>query len=218
LRAQVRGPLLEAVRSFALRVLPGVSREFQRILERNGALIEAVCAQRGASIFLDASKEPNRLLYLSRSGRWPLKAVHLVRDGRGVLQSMVKRVLRRPSSVFRDRPAMVVTLAKHWRRVNQACECVLARLPAERWVRVRYEDVCSDPQGAIGPIFRLLGIDPMGLPEDFRQIEHHVLGNHMRLKQGRIALDEQWREALSPEDLATFDRIAGNVNRRYGYV
>ena len=113
---------------------------------------------------------------------------------------------------------MVVALAKHWRRVNQACECVLARLPVERWVRVRYEDVCSDPQGAIGPIFRLLGVEPVELPEDFRQIEHHVLGNHMRLKQDRIALDEQWREALSPEDLATFERIAGDVNRRYGYV
>jgi len=218
LRAQVRGPLLEAARSFALRALPGLSREFQRILGRNGAVIEAVCALRGAAIFLDGSKEPNRLLYMSRSGRWPVTAVHLVRDGRGVLQSMVKRVLRRPTPVFRERPAMIAALARHWRRVNRACERVLARLPAERRIRVRYEDVCSDPQGAIEPIFRLLGIDPVELPADFRQIEHHVLGNHMRLKQGRIALDEQWREALSPEDLATFERIAGDLNRRYGYV
>jgi len=218
LRAQVRGPLIEAARSLALRVLPGASREFQGILERNRALIDAVCALRGASIFLDGSKEPNRLQYLSQSDHWPMKVVHLVRDGRGVLQSRVKRALRRPSSARKDRPTLVAALAKHWRDVNLACERVIARLPAERWVRVRYEDVCREPQGSIQPIFRLLGIDPIELPEDFREIEHHVLGNYMRLKDGHIALDEQWRTALSPADLATFERIAGRINRRYGYV
>lgn len=218
LRAQVRGPLLEAARSLALRVLPGASRELQGILERNRALIDAVCALRGASIFLDGSKEPNRLQYLSQSAHWPVKFVHLVRDGRGVLQSMIKRVLRRPRAARRSRPSLVAALARHWRRVNLACERVIARLPAERWVRVRYEDVCREPQGSIQPIFRLLGIDPIELPEDFREIEHHILGNYMRLKDGRIALDEQWRTALSPEDLATFERVAGRINRRYGYV
>jgi len=218
LRAQVGGPLLEAARSLALRVLPGASREFQGILERNRALIDAACAQRGASIFLDGSKEPNRLKYLSESRHWSVKALHLVRDGRGVLQSLAKRVLRRPTAVFKDRPTMIAALAMHWRRVNEACERVLARLPPERWLRVRYEDVCRDPQASIQPIFRLLGTDPIELPEDFREIEHHVLGNHMRLRDGRITLDEQWRAALSPEDLATFECVAGDTNRRYGYV
>ena len=40
----------------------------------------------------------------------------------------------------------------------------------------------------------------------------------MRLKStSEIRLDEKWRKTLSPEDLAVFDRVAGPMNRKYGY-
>ena len=32
-----------------------------------------------------------------------------------------------------------------------------------------------------------------------------------------IQLDERWQNTLSKQDLAEFDRIAGDVNQRYGY-
>jgi hypothetical protein len=41
----------------------------------------------------------------------------------------------------------------------------------------------------------------------------------MRLDwQGDVKLDESWRQSLSPEDLQTFARVAGDLNRRYGYA
>jgi hypothetical protein len=45
------------------------------------------------------------------------------------------------------------------------------------------------------------------------------VGNGMRLDtSSEIQLDERWREVLGPEELATFDQVAGDVNRRLGYV
>jgi hypothetical protein len=40
----------------------------------------------------------------------------------------------------------------------------------------------------------------------------------MRLdRTSDIQLDEAWRDALTAADLATFDAVAGDLNRRLGY-
>lgn len=39
-----------------------------------------------------------------------------------------------------------------------------------------------------------------------------------RLHETKIRLDESWRTQLSPDDLETFEKIAGRMNRRLGYV
>jgi hypothetical protein len=214
-RARVRGTWFEALRSLALRLLPGAAQEFQGILERNRVMIETICGARGARVFLDSSKEPNRLKYMIQSGLWNVKPVHLVRDGRGVTQSLLRRALRRRPG---NRRKELCASARHWRRVNEACEQVIGLLPPEATARVRYEDLCREPGSTLEPILRLIGERPVAVPEDFRSIEHHILGNVMRLHRTGIAVDESWKEALRPEDLAEFDEIAGDMNRRYGYV
>ena len=56
-------------------------------------------------------------------------------------------------------------------------------------------------------------------PEFFRSVEHHILGNRMRLRhETTIALDEKWRTMLDERALAAFDTVAGPMNRRYGYA
>jgi hypothetical protein len=215
-RASVRGALLEAGRSLALRMLPAAAREFGRILERNQLLIDAICKLRGTRVFLDGSKEPNRLKYMIQSGLWNVKAVHLVRDGRGVAHSLLKLALRkRPGS---DRRTELRACARHWRRVNEACEQVLELLPRESIVRIRYEDLCRQPEATLEPVLGLIGERAVRIPEDFRSIDHHIVGNVMRLREGHIKLDEKWHAGLSHEELAEFDRIAGDMNRLYGYV
>jgi hypothetical protein len=206
LGAQVRGPALEAARSLALRVLPTPSREFRRILERNRIFIETICSLRGTETFLDASKDPIRLKYMIESGLWDVKAVHLIRDGRGTTRSYMKRRMGMPEA------------ALDWRRTNEACERVLSQLPRGSWLKLRYEDLCRDPDAALEPIFRLIGEEPPAVRGAPGSGELHILGNPMRLKYtGTIELKEGWQTELSPHDLATFDRIAGDLNRRHGY-
>ena len=215
-RAPIRAPWLEALRPLALGLLPGAAREFREIVERNQVLIDAICERRGSRVFVDGSKEPTRLKYMIESGLWNVKPVHLIRDGRGFTNSQTLKALRRrPES---DRRTELRAHARHWRRVNEACEQVIGMVASDSWVRVRYEDLCRNTVATLEPILGLIGERPVDVPADFRSIEHHILGNVMRLREGRIKLDETWKEGLAPDELAEFDEIAGDMNRRYGYV
>jgi hypothetical protein len=114
---------------------------------------------------------------------------------------------------------MMAQAALGWQRSNEEAEHLLARLDRSRWIEVRYEQVCADPKGVLRRIFGFLGVDPDRSVVDFRSVDHHVVGNGMRLDAtSQIQLDERWKSALSPEELAVFDRIAGRLNRRYGYA
>ena len=64
-----------------------------------------------------------------------------------------------------------------------------------------------------------LDLDPDRLEMDLRSVEHNVIGNFMRLdSSSRIEVDERWRSFLTNDELEDFDRVAGDLNRRYGYT
>jgi hypothetical protein len=214
-RTRVRGRAFERARKLALRALPGAWRELNAILERNRVLIEVICHLEGKPVFLDDSKEPSRLMHMLNSGLWNVKVVYLVRDGRGVAHS----ILRRHKRFHPDVPASGDAAAHEWRQTQESIERVLDRLPSDSWVKIRYEDVCADPRTALQPVLRLIGQGGVPLHEEFRAGQHHILGNYMRLRAGeQVSLNEKWRTELSAEELAGFERVAGDLNRRHGYV
>src|SRR6185437_2355543 len=136
-----------------------------------------------------------------------IKVIWLVRDGRAVANSM----LGHGTKNMRD-------AAISWRRNNEAAERVLEGMPTSQWMHVCYEEMCKDPQGMLTKICGFLGMDTGAITLDFRSRAQHVLGNDMRLKSGSdIRVDERWRTKLTKEDLATFEEIAGDLNKKYGY-
>jgi len=108
--------------------------------------------------------------------------------------------------------------AREWRRSNEEAECLLARLDRSRWTEVRYEDLCADVEGTLRRLFGFVGVEAPASGARLRGFDHHVIGNGMRLDTTtEVRLDERWREALTPDDLAEFEREAGALNRRLGY-
>ena len=109
--------------------------------------------------------------------------------------------------------------AREWRKTHEECERLRRRLPSDAWLRVRYEDLCREPDRVLAGVLHLIGEPPTKILSDFRSIEHHILGNVMRLRSDRkIELSERWRSALGSQELAAFDRVAGDLNRHYGYT
>lgn len=109
--------------------------------------------------------------------------------------------------------------AWEWRRSQEANEAALARMPRNRWTEVRYEELCADPEATLRRLLAFLDLDPDSVRLDFRAVQQHVIGNGMRFDTtSAIKLDDRWKTALTPEQLATFDRIAGDLNRRLGYA
>ena len=230
LRPLHRGPAMEALRDAALSISVAWRRSLPRIQARNAALAETVCEIHRVRIVVDSSKVGVRLKYLLRNPQLDVKVIRLIRDGRAVATTYIDPARfadardpgLRGGGAGGDRHGEQLTMAqaaREWLRSNEEAEHVLARMDRARWTDVRYEELCRQPAETLGRLFEFLGVDPTLAAKDFRQVEHHVLGNGMRLDtSAEIVLDERWRGALPPGDLETFDRIAGGMNRRYGYT
>lgn len=230
LRPLHRGRVLEAVRDAALWISPTWRAHLPAIQARNAALIEAVCQTTDSDVIVDSSKIATRLKYLLRNPSLDVRVIRLIRDGRGVALAYIdpERFADAASEELRgggmgldrdDERLTTVQAAHEWRRSNEEAEQLLAGLDPSRWTEVRYEDLCTEPDAALDRLFGFLEVDPGRAVRDFRSVAHHVVGNGMRLDStSEIRLDERWKSVLTEGDLAAFDSVAGDLNRRYGYV
>ncbi len=193
--------------------------EYQR---RNRALYEAVSRVGGKAMIVESSLSPRRAYVLSTTPGIELYLVHLVRDGRGVIwshQNPEKRALRKS---FRPAPAWQTT--RYWISANLQSAYVYSRLPAERRMRLRYEDFGTDPDAALGRLGAFAREDLSGLLTPDRAIRqpapvrHTPGGNRVRLmKEVQVRSDLGWMEHLPAKDRTLFWLCAGWLARSYGY-
>jgi len=208
MRASVRGPMFETARTIGQRVLPASRRRLHDVVLRNEALIEAILALQGGSMFLDGSKDPNRLKFFWDAGRWEIKVVCMIRDGRGTSASFMKH-----EGFGMERAAF------EWRRTCEEMIRLEQYLPRDAWMMLKYEDLCRDIDARLRAAFDFAGLRIGDSLPDPGGTAHHVIGNTMRLAAlSDIRLDETWRERLTADELTTFKRVAGALNRRYGYM
>jgi hypothetical protein len=205
-RHRHRGRALELARDAFIVLSPACRRAFPRIVRTNEVFVEAATELTGRPIFVDASKDATRLKYLRRIPSFRTKVIYMVRDGRGVMRSFMKHY-----------GASAQAGAREWAGAQREIACALRAVPASARLLLRYEDLCADPRGAMERVFRFIGVAPEPVSA-FRSVEHHILGNAMRLDgRSEIRLDARWMEELGPAELQVFDRIAGAENRRLGY-
>lgn len=207
LRAVQRGPLFETARSIGLKVVPEARRELKRLLDRHETLVQVVTGIKGCNTFLDTSKRPERALYMRRIPSFDVKVIHLVRDGRAVSWSSMKNLGIGPEAA-----------ADSWVADNRASEQARRWFPSDRWMTLRHEDVCARPDDMLKKVYDFIGVPAKDGVNDFRAAEQHIIGNRMRLANTtEIRLDERWKQALTPEQMAAIEQRVAPLNRRYGY-
>ncbi|MEK6677767.1 MAG: sulfotransferase [Planctomycetota bacterium] len=206
-RAKLRGPIFEILRSLLLNCSPSVHAAWTTVQDVNRAVIETALRIQDGTIFLDASKDPVRIKHLMDSNHYTVRLIQLIRDGRAVTHSACK-----------NKAQTAIHAATDWRSTHEQIERLAKKVPSADFLRVRYEDLCKNANSALGNIFTFLQLDPDEAAKNPNAIFHHILGNKMRLKPiASIQLDESWRRALAHEDCCDFERIAGKMNRSYGY-
>lgn len=187
--------------------LPPIRRRMARANSTTWALARAVLEVTGKSVFVDTARDHQRPKYLAAEPRLELRAIHLTRDPRGNVVS-----------IMRHTGVGVEKAARQWSHYNVEADRVRRYLPADRWMQLKYEDLCDDPQGTLDEIATFLGLAPAPLPGDLAVAGQHIIGNSMRLSGvGEIRLDERWREALGQDDLETIARVVGDTPSRLGY-
>jgi hypothetical protein len=179
----------------------------QRI-NRSIELAEILCEQKGVRVFVDTSKNPLQIRHLARSPGVNLKVISLVRDGRGVMSSLMKKEGRSPKEAISD-----------WLYGNKHLVRAMQPLPAESKMFIRLEDVCKSPQEILIDLFNFIGVST-DCDLDFSLANRHIVGNGMRMKfDGEVKVpDESWKKHLEPKDLELFEKSAGEINRSFGYL
>jgi len=206
-RARNRGPIFEGLRQTALVATPICRERWPSIAALNLAVIEAALELRNATAFVDGSKDPTRLTHLIATGHYDVFMIHLIRDGRGVVRSAVKNKGQAAEGAARD-----------WVRTHRQIERIASDLGPSRALTLHYESLCKSLQAQMARIQEFLRLKAPFDLDHLTECEHHILGNAMRLTfDGRVALDESWRQLSQERDLQQFNRCAAAMSRRYGY-
>jgi hypothetical protein len=212
LHAQVRGKVFETIRDLFIRFVPRINRTFHRIIEKNRLMVEEICKLQECDLFLDDSKDPNRLIYFIESGLWDVNVIRMHRDGRAQCNSFKRRS---PEGVGYKESAV------EWKKTIKQMDRACSYLSAEKVHTIRYEDLCADPNKAMEAIWGFLQIENANIDwkqVDLKKFSHHILGNNMRLKETiYISLDEKWKSAVTQDELMEFEQICGQINRELGY-
>ncbi|MGB1139721.1 MAG: sulfotransferase [Halioglobus sp.] len=138
------------------------------------------------------------------------KMLHVVRDGRDVAVSWLKEWFG---------PGSVREAAKKWAEhveVNREW----GRRNPDRYLELRYEDLAEDLEEGIRRLSSFMGI-PAGEYAAGSSALAEVLStspSHAGMKK-IVAADNvaKWRSAMSPQDVAVFERMAGQTLLSSGY-
>jgi len=176
-----------------MRVLNGKSlaeldvfseRDRNPISAPNVLMFKAIEAVSGKSIIVDSSKLPGRLSYLMKFRELGVYPVHLVRDAKGQIASVMRKHGGFLKNIFR------------YELVHEQIHRKLKSIPH---TIVHYEDLVRQPESNLRRI-----LQPLGLDFDARQLswaageKHIVAGNHMRWETtSELVLDDRWRQGLS---------------------
>lgn len=229
LKPLVRRPYMELIRDSLLNLSPLWRRQLPLLQQRNADYVRAVANQAGVDTVIDSSKIGIRLKYLLKNKDLDIKVIWIVRDGRGVSLAYknpseyadAKDPKHRGGGAGRtqEQGRNVATGAHEWLRCNQETQAVLATMNKDSWLQVHYEDICNNTSATLDSIFDFIGVCPTQKRLDFKTVEHHVVGNGMRLDSSEaIILDDRWKTELTADELEHFEEIAGGYQRSLGYV
>jgi len=201
-----------------------IARRLEELPTVLGRLYAAIAEHAGARVIVDSSKLPPYGELLRHVPGVDASYVHLVRDPRATAYSWsrAKPLPERDGGVMQRQGA--AKSAALWTLWNGAAEG-LWRGEAERYLRVRYEDVIARPQPEIARMLALVGEPADGLPfVSDHEVElrptHGVAGNPSRFTTGVVALraDTEWRRAMRTRDRAVVNAISWPLLLRHGYV
>lgn len=184
------------------------SNRWQKLKQTYVALCNVVSDISKKEIIVDSTRSYRRIYKLYCEYPNLIKVLYLVRDGRAVCHSNVRKL------GFPMKKA-----AKQWKNTYMRGGKLLARLPDESKLFLKYEEICKNPEKEARRVAEFLSINfEYNMLSISSGVGHSIAGNIMKYKPNNsINLNEAWRKELSQEELRQFNLIAGNVNREFGY-
>jgi len=193
---------------FGMDAVKTLTRKFQEGLDVRFALYDAILAKQKADVVIDSSKFYLDGIALYKHRPELTRVILLTRDGRGVMNSNLKRNVSEKQSVQ--------SWLTYYERILPLLE---TNVDPQHVLRVRYEDLTEDPTKELTRICEFIGtvFEPSML--DFASHVHHITNaNDMRFStSSTIRRDTSWQDNLSEQNLRYFKQRAGRLNLELGY-
>lgn len=191
----------------AKEVLSYTIEESQEWAQANEELLTCIARQSEAKLLVDASKFFSRCYLLQRSGMFNLRIIHLIRDGRAIVNSYARKY-----DQFRIgfRRWLIPSLGALYLRPQVKSSC---------WLGVKYEALADQP---IKSLRRICGFLEIPFEPEMIHYRRHpyfgIFGNRMAKRNDeRIYLDNAWKQELSLNYRLRFALLGGWLNALYGY-
>lgn len=149
---------------------------------------------------IDASKDPIRLNYLLKRKEYNYYAVHIIRDPRGVCWSKMKPLKKDlENGVQKDLKSVhYLSTIKSLYMNTLLVALVKRKIPKKQFIKIKYEDLISQPERFVWEIQRVTGLDCNSLIEQLESASglsqsHNVAGNRLRMrKKIKLRFDNSW--------------------------
>lgn len=140
--------------------------------------------------------------------------IHLLRDGRDVAASFKNTIVGEKHIYF---------IAQQWRKDQQICATLQKNAAAGKFKIIRYEEFIVNPRKALEPVLEMLNVD---WRDDI--LKYYLSDEAKRT----AAAGDMWRnvikpvdsgnarhytEKLTPDEIAIFEQVAGDMLDYYGY-
>jgi len=196
----------------------------QRKLEAIGRdcflLLDIFSRITGAEIVIDSSKRADQLqaLIKTKPANVDLKVIHIVRDGRAVVYSKMKRAeqYKKYGASFG-----MISAVRGWCYSNAKILNVQCYFQPKDVVTVRYEDLCGNREATMKKICKSLGIsfEERMLCLSSKN-KHNIAGTSHRFTwnaETPIKLDERWKSGITGLQMIIYYAIASYWHKRFGY-
>jgi hypothetical protein len=181
-----------------------------------------------AHVMIDSSKAVTGSYLLASLADTDLYVLHLVRDPRATAYSWSRKtiVVKRGKTQADRWEKRAWSSSYHWLRRNGLIEVLVRRrLPADRYMRVRYEDFVERPRATVHAICSFAGEPDARSPfvgeRTVRlQPSHAIVGNpRVRSLAGRLELrlDNEWETGMKARARLLATLAAAPLLQRYGY-
>ena len=146
------------------------------------------------------------------------RVIHIIRDGREVVVSMMSARRRIGHS-----PGEVRSATREWHRCVTNARAYGAELGTDRYLEVRYEDLMRDRENQLRRTFDFCGVPTedsfiAGLARSNDIQVKQVSGGDASLNALRATPSAIWKLKLSTAERWILDRMAGRLLRSLGYA
>lgn len=197
---KMNGIALKLIQFCKLNKLPFLpfSKKINDLKKFNKILVEEILKIDQNPIFLDSSKSAKHLLFLSMIEEFDLNVIWLVRDPRAQVNSAIKY-----------NSSWNVKMATEYWKQEMVDNAKLLKTLNIRYTQLKYEDLCQSPKDEIENILDFSGIDAQDVNLDFRNQEHHIIGNgKMRLGNDKeITQRNEWKQELTANQIQEIESL-----------